>query len=160
MGPNIIKTPRKNVPNKSSLNHYQQNNNTYKPHKFTRTCIASVIQSTKQMHINYNKEKRCTICMQITQKPSIGHITHLMLDTMKCLIYMSSVMHSQENSGQNLQNQTLTCLNSPIIITIQVRGSRITNQMVLNYSQHGLIPKGSTQFFHFSSHIKIKYNKL
>ena len=144
--------PRQYVPDKCGQNHYQLNNYSYKPHKFTWLSIASIIQCTKQMHIYYNEKKRCTISMQVTQKPTIRHITHQMLYTIKCLIYMRSIVHCQKNSSQNLLNQTLTSLNSPIIITILIRRSRITNLMILDYGQNRLIPQGSTQLFHFSSH--------
>jgi hypothetical protein len=145
-------TPRQNVTNKCSQNHNQLNNYSNKPYKFTRACIACIIQSTKLMHIDHNKEERCPICMQISQKPSIGYITHQMLYTVKCLIYMGGIVHSLKDSCQNLLNQTLTSLNSPIIISIQIRRSRITNLMILDHCLYWLVKQTTTQFFHFSSH--------
>jgi hypothetical protein len=108
------------------------------------------------MHINNNKEKTSSICMQITQQPSIRNISHQMLHTMKCQINMCCIMHCQKDTSQNLQYQTQSSQNSPIIIPIQIRRGRITNLMVLNHSQNRLIPQTSTQFFHISSHSKNK----
>ena len=149
-------TPRQYIPNKRCQNHYQQNNNTNQPNKFTRLCITCIVQTTELVSIHHNEKQRSSICMQITQKPSIRNITHQMLNTLKCLINMCGIMHCLENSCQNLQNQTQTCLNSPIVISIQIRGSRITNQMILDHCQDRLIPQTSTQLFHISSHWKNK----
>ena len=149
-------TPRLYVTNKGSQNHNQQNYNTYQPYKFTRLRITCIIQTTKKMHINNNKKQAPSICMQITQLPTIWYITHQMLNTMKCLIYMSSIMHCQENTSPNLQNKTQSSQNTPIIISILIRRCWITNQMILRYNLHGLIPQATTQFFDRSFHQKNK----
>jgi hypothetical protein len=149
-------TPRLNVSDKGSLNHNLQNNNSNKPYKFTRACITCIVQSTELVHIYNNEKERCTICMQVTQKPSIGHITHQMLYTVKCQINMSSIVHCQKNTSQNLQYQTQSSLNSPIIISIQIRRSRVTNQMILNHCQDRLFKDAISQLFDISSHLKIK----
>lgn len=149
-------TPRQYVTNKGSQNHNQQNNNTNLPNKFTRGCVTCVIKTTKQMHINNNKKKTSSICMQITQQPSVRNVSHQVLNTVKCQVYMCCIMHCQKNTSQNLQNQTQPSLNSPIIISVQIRRSWVTNQMILYDSQHWLIPQTSTQFFIRISHL---YNK-
>jgi len=145
-------TPGEDISNKSSQDHDQQDHNSYLPYKFTRLCITCIIQTTEKMHIYHNKKQTCTICMQITQLPSIRNITHQMLNTMKCLIYMCCVMHRQKNTSYNLQNQTQSSLNTPIIITILIRRCRITHQMILHDSLDGLIPQTSALFFHRSFH--------
>jgi hypothetical protein len=145
-------TPRQHVTNKSSLNHDLQNDNSNQPYKFTRLCITCIIQTTEKMHINNNKKQAPSICMQITQLPTIGYITHQVLNTMKCLIDMSSIMHCQENTSPNLQNKTQSSQNTPIIISIQIRRCWITNQMILRDDLHGLIPQAPTQFFERSFH--------
>jgi hypothetical protein len=108
------------------------------------------------VHIYYNKKQTCTVSMQITKQPSIRNITHQMLNAMKSLIHMSSIMHCLKNSSQNLQNQTQSCLHTPIVISIQIRRSRVPYQMVLYHGQQWLIPQTSTQFFHRSFHEKRK----
>lgn len=95
-------TPRLHITNKSCQNHNQQNYNSKQPYKFTRLCITGVVQTTEKMHINYNKKQTPSVCMQITQLPTIRYITHLVLYTMKCLIYMSCIMHCQKNTSPNL----------------------------------------------------------
>lgn len=145
-------TPGLYVTNKSCQNHNQQNYNSNQPHKFTRLCITSIVQTTEKMHINNNKKQTPSVCMQITQLPTIRYITHQMLNTMKCQINMSSIMHCQEDTSPNLQNKTQSSQNAPIIISIQIRGCWITNQMILRYSLHGLIPQATTQFFDRSFH--------
>jgi hypothetical protein len=77
-----------------------------------------------------------------------------MLNTMKCKVHMCCIMHCQKNSCNNLQNQTCTCLNSPIIVTIQIGWSRVSNLMILDYSQNWLVPQRSSLLSIFSSHIK------
>lgn len=149
-------SPRLYVTNESSQNHYQQNYNSNQPYKFTRLCITCVIQTTEKMHVNNNKKQTPSVCMQITQQPSIRHITHQVLNTMKCLIYMSCVMHCQEDTSPNLQNKAQSSQNTPIIISIQIGRCWITNQMILRYNQHGLIPQATTQFFDRSFHYKNK----
>jgi hypothetical protein len=146
--------PWKYITNKGCQNHNLQNNYTNKPYSFTRRCITCIIQCSKQMHINNNKKERCPICMHITQKPSSRYITHQMLNTMKCQINMCCVMHCQKNSCSNLQNQTCTCLSSPIIITIQIGRSRISNQMIVDHCQNRLVPQRSTLLSSFCSHRK------
>lgn len=123
-------TPRLNIPNKSCLNHKLQKNNTNKPNKFTRTCITCIIHSTKLMQINHNKEKRSSISMQITLLPTIWNITHLVLNTFKRVIHMSSIMHCQKNTCSYLQHQTLPSLNTVVVVSVQVRWSWISNLMV------------------------------
>jgi hypothetical protein len=145
-------TPGQYITNKCCKNHNLQNNNTYEPNKFTWTCITCIVQSTKKVPINYYKEKRCSICMQVTQKPSIWHITHQMLYTVKSLINMCCIMHCLKNTSNNLQYQAKTCLSSPIIITILIRRSRISNQMILDHIQNRLVKNATTLFFYFSSH--------
>ncbi len=140
-------SPRKNIPNKSSQNHDQQKNDTNQPNQLTWLCITSVILSTKQMHINYNKEETPSICMQITQQPSIWNIAHQMLNTMKSHVNMCGIMHCQKNSGPNLQDQTKSSLHSPIIISILIRRCGITDLMVLNNTLLGLFLQTSTIFF-------------
>jgi len=152
-------TPRLYISNKSSLNHDLLNNNSNKPYEFSRLCITGIIQSSENMHINNNKKQTSSICMQITQLPSVRNITHQMLYTMKCKINMCCIMHCQKNSSLNLQNQTLSCLYSPIIITIQIRWCRIRNLMILYNCLHGLIPLTPSQFLNRSSHL-IKYKFL
>ncbi len=148
--------PWQNIPNKRSLNHHQQNNNTEQPNKFTRLCITSVIQTTEKMHVYYNKEKRPSICVQITQQPSIRYVTHQMLYAMESHIYMWSVMHRLKNSSPNLQNKGQSSQNTPIVISIQIRGCRVSNQVVLHYILHGLFPLASAQFLKRSFHSKKK----
>jgi hypothetical protein len=149
-------TPWLYVSNKGSLDHYLQNNYSNKPHKFTRACVASVVQSTKLVHVYNNEKKRCSISMLMAQEPSIRHITHQMLYTVKCLINMCCIVHCQKNTSQNLQYQTQSSLNSPIVISVQIRRSRITNQMILDYRQYGLVKNATALLFHISSHLKIK----
>ena len=60
---NIKFTPRQHVPDKCSQNHYKQNYYSNQPYLFTRLCITSIIQSAKQVHINYDKKQACSICM-------------------------------------------------------------------------------------------------
>lgn len=140
------------VTNKSCQNHNQQNNNSNQPYKFTRLCITCVVQTTEEVHVHNNKKQTPSICMQITQLPTIWYITHQVLNTMKCLIYMSSIVHCQKNTSPDLQNKTQSSQNTPIIISIQIRRCWITNQVILCYSQHGLIPQATTQFFERSFH--------
>jgi hypothetical protein len=151
-GPKLRKTPRLYVTNESCQNHNLQNYNSNQPYKFTRLCITCIIQTTEKMHVNNNKKQTPSICMQITQLPSIRYITHQVLNTVKCLIYVCSIMHCQENTSPNLQNKTLSSQYTPIIISIQIRRCRITNQMILRYSLQGLIPQATTQFFERSFH--------
>lgn len=153
-------TPGEYISNKSCLNHNLQNNNPNQPYKFTRLCITSIIQTSKQMHVNNNKKKRCTICMQISQQPTVRNITHQMLNAMKRQINVCSIMHCLKNTGLNLQYLTQTCLNPPIVISIQIRRSRITNLMILDHCQDRLIPQTSTQFLDLSSHFLKKSKKI
>ena len=104
------------------------------------------------MHVDNNKKKTCTVCVQITQLITIRNIAHQMLNTMKGQINMRSIMHCQKNTSLDLQHQTLTSQNSPIVISIQIRGCWITNLMILNNIQNRLIPQTSTQFFFRTSH--------
>jgi len=145
-------TPRLHIPDKRCLNHYLQNNNSDEPHKFTRLCITGIVQSTEKVHVYYNKEERPPVSMQITLQPSIGYISHQMLYTMKSHINMWCIMHRQENSCPQLQNKSQSSLYTPIIISIQIGGCRVSNQMVLYYILHGLIPLASTQFLKRSFH--------
>lgn len=153
-------TPRKNISNESSENHYQQNHNSNLPNKFSRLCIASIIQPTKQMHINHNKEKTPSIGMQITQQPSVRNITHQMLNTVECLIYMSSVMHCQKNSCPNLKNLAKTPQDPPVIISILIGRSGITNQMILHDTEQRLIQQTSTIFESFHSRKKERKKQM
>eukprot|EP00882_Tetradesmus_deserticola_P000042 GHRQ01000044.1.p1 GENE.GHRQ01000044.1~~GHRQ01000044.1.p1 ORF type:complete len:350 (-),score=-61.41 GHRQ01000044.1:128-1177(-) len=145
-------TPGLYITNKSSQNHNQQNYNSKQPYKFTRLCITCIVQTTKKMHINNNKKQTSSVCMQITQLPTIRYITHQVLYTMKCLINMSSIVHCQKDTSPNLQNKTQSSQNTPIIISIQIRRCWITNQMILRYNQQWLIPQTTTQFFDRSFH--------
>ena len=104
------------------------------------------------MHVDNNKKKTCTVCVQITQLITIRNIAHQMLNTMKGQINMRSIMHCQKNTSLDLQHQTLTSQNSPIVISIQIRGCWITNLMILNNIQNRLFPQTSTQFFFRTSH--------
>ena len=49
-------TPWQYISDECGQNHNQLNNHSNKPHKFSRACVTGVVQSTKQMHINNNKE--------------------------------------------------------------------------------------------------------
>lgn len=145
-------TPRLHISNKCSLNHNLQNYNSNQPHKFTRLCIASVVQTTEKMQVYNNKKLTPTIRMLITQKPSIRYITHQVLYAMKSQIHVRCVMHCQKHTSQNLQNLTKPCLNTPVIIPIQIRRCRIGYLMILNNFLHGLFPQRTTQFIHTSCH--------
>lgn len=150
-------TPRQNISDKCRLNHNLQNNNTDLPYKFTRLCVTRIIQTSEKMHIYNNKKQTPSICMQITQQPTIRYITHLVLHAVESQINVCCVMHCQKNTSLNLQNQTKSCLHTPVIVTILVRRCRVTYLMILYYSQHGLIPQTPAQFFHRSSHLEKKY---
>jgi len=91
--------------------------------------------------------------MQISLQPSVRYVTHQMLNTMKSQINVCCVVHGQKNTSQNLQNQTLSSLNSPVIIRIQIRRGGIVDQMILHYSLNGLIPQTITLFFHRNFHL-------
>ena len=145
-------TPWLHISNKSGLNHNLQNNNSNQPYKFTGLSVTCVIQPAEKMHINYNKKQRPSVCMQITQGPSIRHVTHQMLNTMKCHINMWCIMHCLKNTSPNLQNKSQSCQYPPIVISIQIGRCRITNQVILHYILHGLIPLASAQFFKRSFH--------
>ena len=140
-----LKTPWKNITNKPGQDHKQQNNYTNQPNRFSRLAITCVIQTTEDMHINNNKKQTLSILMQITQQPSVRNITHKVLDTMKSQIYMSSVVHSQENSCKNLQNQAQPRQNTPIPVSCKVTWSRVTNQVVLNHIQKRLSKQTSSK---------------
>lgn len=152
--PKTYLTPRLNITNKSCLNYKLLNNNSNKPNKFTRASITCIIQGSKLVQIHYNKKKTSSISMQITQNPTIWNISHQMLNTFKCLIYMSCIMHCQKNTCSHLLSQTLTCLNTIIIVSIQIRWSWVSNLMVLQNRKTWLIPKTSTLFSMRSSYRK------
>jgi len=139
-------TPWQYVSDKCGLNHYQQNNNTNQPNKFTGLCVTCIIQATEKVHINNDEEKRPPICVQITKQPPVRDVTHQMLYTMKSQINMRCIMHCQKNPGPNLQNKSQSSQHTPIVISIQIGGCRISNQMILHYILHGLIPLASAQF--------------
>ncbi len=129
-----------------------QDNYSKQPYKFTGLCITSVVQSTEKVHIYYNKEQGRTVCVQIAQQPSIGHITHQMLYAMKSHINMWCIMHRQEDSCPQLQNKSQSSQYTPIVISIQIGRCRISNQVILHYILHGLIPQASAQFLKRSFH--------
>lgn len=145
-------TPGQYISDESSQNHDQQNHYSHQPNKFTRLCITCVIQTTEKVHVHYNEKQTRSIGVQITQLPAIRNITHLVLNTMESLIYVCCIMHCQENTSPNLQNKAQSGLNTPVIIPVQIRRGRVTNQMILRYYLHGLIPLATTQFFDRSCH--------
>jgi hypothetical protein len=151
-------TPRLYISDKGGQNHNQLDHNSNQPYKFTRLCITSVIQTTEKVHVNNDKKQTCSVSVQITQHPSIGYVTHQVLNTMKSQVNMCSIMHCQENTGPDLQNLAQSSLYTPIIISILIRRCRVPNQMVLYHSLNGLIPQTSAQFFHRSCHLE--KNKL
>lgn len=145
-------TPGLHVSNKRGLNHNLLDHNSKQPYKFTGLCITGIVQPTEKVHIYYNEEQGPTVCVQITQQPSIRHVTHQMLYAMKSHINMWCVMHRQEDSCPNLQNKGQSCQYTPIVISIQIGGCRISNQMILHYILQGLIPLASAQFLKRSFH--------
>jgi len=147
-------SPRQYISNKSSQNHDLLNNHTKNPHQFTWLSITSVILSTKLMQIHHPEKEAGSIGMQISQQPSERNVSHLMLHTMECLIYVSSIMHCLKNSGSNLKDLTLSPQDSPIIIGIQIGRSRISNQMVVDHSQNRLFLQTSSIIHCHSHHVK------
>lgn len=139
-------TPGQYVSDKCGLNHDQQNNNTNQPNEFTGLRVTCIIQATEKVHINNDEEKRPSVCVQITKQPSVWHVAHQMLYAMKSLINMRCIMHSLKNPSPNLQNKSQSGLYTPIVISIQIGGCRVSNQMILHYILHGLIPLASAQF--------------
>lgn len=144
--------PGLHVPNKCGLNHNQLNNNSKLPYKFAGLCVTGIVQPTKKMHVHYDEKQGPTVCVQITQQPSVRHITHQVLYAMKSHINMWCIMHCQEDSCPNLQNKGQSRQYTPIIISIQIGGCRISNQMILHYILQGLIPLASAQFLKRSFH--------
>jgi hypothetical protein len=55
-------------------------------------------------------------------------------------------MHCQKNTCSYLQSQTQACLNTIIIVSIQIRWCWIPHQVILQNCKTWLIPKTSTQF--------------
>jgi hypothetical protein len=153
-------TPGQHITNKCGNNHYLQNNNTNQPYKFARLCITGIVQPTEKMHVHNNKEQAPSVCVQITQSPSIRHVTHLVLYAVKSHINVRCIMHSEENSGCNLEYKGQSSQSTPIVISIQIRGCGVCNQMILHYVLHGLIPLASAQFLKRIFHYKKKTNSL
>lgn len=123
-------SPRQYVSDKCSLNHYQQNNNTNQPNKFTGLCVTCVVQATEKVHINNDEEKRPSIRVQISKQPPVRHVTHQMLYAMKSQINMRCIMHRQKNSSPNLQNKSQSSQHTPIVISIQIGGCRISLSLI------------------------------
>jgi hypothetical protein len=88
-----IKTPRQNITLKCSCHHNYKYNYSQCPQLSTWWSIRSIIKTSTYMLIYKNKEKRSSISMNISNLPTIIYISHNMFYTIKCEIYMWSIMH-------------------------------------------------------------------
>jgi hypothetical protein len=77
-------TLRQNLTNKCCSHHNKKDGNTTIPKMTSRLSVWALLQAPKDVGLNNNKEKTCSICMNVTKKPTILDISHNMLDWCKC----------------------------------------------------------------------------
>ena len=65
------------------------------------------------MRINRNKEQRRTVHMQISDHMTTVHIPHDMFNRGESHVHMRSIMHHQNDPGNDLQRQTKGQYNAP-----------------------------------------------
>jgi hypothetical protein len=87
-------TPRLHITLKSSCHHYNKYYYSYRPLQCSWRTVGSVIETSTNMQINKDKEKRGTISMNISYLPSIVYITHNVFYTVKSKVYVGGVVHS------------------------------------------------------------------
>lgn len=136
--------PRQHIPNEGSQDHDQKQDHTQQPHTFTRLGVAAVEQAPEQVGVNHYKKERGAVGVQVSKQPTMRHVPHQVLDTGESQVHMCRVVHSQEDPGQDLGNQTQACEHSPVPIPRQVCWRRIAHQMTLYQTQNRLMPQAAS----------------
>eukprot|EP01026_Neomeris_dumetosa_P071818 TRINITY_DN727_c2_g1_i1.p1 TRINITY_DN727_c2_g1~~TRINITY_DN727_c2_g1_i1.p1 ORF type:complete len:200 (+),score=5.80 TRINITY_DN727_c2_g1_i1:642-1241(+) len=131
-------TPRKHVTQKCSHNHEEDEDDAYAPHSTPWMTIAAVVKPPKHVDVNHQKEHTCTVGVKSAQKPSTFHIHHHKGDGKKSVIHMIIVMHCQQDSSQNLHNETKKRKTTKSPKGIQIAWAWINCEMVVKTTGYQL----------------------
>ena len=98
-------SPGQHVAHESRCHHQKQNDDAEDPQHFARCFVGAIIQTAKNVQIHCYEEHRGTVHVEITQQPTIIHVTHDVLDRIEGVIDMRRVMHRQNDAGDDLHHQ-------------------------------------------------------
>jgi hypothetical protein len=73
--------PRKDISNESSDDHKKKDHHANAPKEFSWGCVAPIVETSKDVDINYEKKHTCSIGMYISKEPTPLNVSHNVLHT-------------------------------------------------------------------------------
>ena len=117
--------PWQHIAHERCRHHQQEDGNAQQPDHFTRCLVRTVEQTAEYMRVDDDEEEARTIHMRITQEPTAIHVTHDMLNAIKCTVYACIIMHGKDDAGYDLDNESDARKDAEVPEVIEVARNRI-----------------------------------
>ncbi|HSF71597.1 MAG TPA: hypothetical protein VLA25_04845, partial [Methylotenera sp.] len=117
--------PWQDVSDEGGNNHYQQDDYTSNPNQLTGLGTAVVVHTTQDVEVYYYEEQRSTISMSVAQDHTRWDVSHQVLYTSEGVVYVTYVVHSEQDTSQHLTSQHDTGQGTTVPRPVQVHRGRI-----------------------------------
>ena len=97
--------PGQHIAHEGRCHHQQEDHHAQHPQQFAWRLVGTVIHAAEDVDIDHNKEHAGAVHVNITDQPAEIHITHDAFDTVEGQACMRGVIHGQENSRRDHDQQ-------------------------------------------------------
>ncbi len=127
-------TPGQHVAHEGGAHHQQIDDDADDPRDLARGLVGAVVQIAEDVRIDRHEEQRCTVRVDVAQRPAAVHVAHDVLDARESVGDMGRIVHDQHDAGDDLQDQCERQDDAPDPHPVQVAGGR-DHQRVVEQTQ-------------------------
>src|SRR5690606_11398990 len=112
--------PWQQVAHEGFSHQTEENGNAKDPDQFTWLAVRTVEQAAQHVQVHHHEEHGSACGVHVADDPATGHFTHDVFNRLKGQLGIRLVVHDQENTGHDLDNQHQQCQGAKEVPEVEV----------------------------------------